>query len=269
MIRQALQLLFFILAVAGLPHVSQAASENDLGPISYANADVKGISDVLFRLRVLRVDDPAAIEERIRIHNCGLHNEYYRNDLAWARIRESYARDLQVSLDTLPQGLEVLSALPIDRYDIASGEFLIPEASKLTNMGIVNVLEGSTGSYMVCENTTTDQFVPRMHPLSLAIKMDVALTLHSFPVPRKEADAFIKVMEERAKTRPFDARRATLVLKLRLIGQDPMASATDPLRRNVLALIDDLRIYDGPQRKTLLFRRDYLGLREKTQKKQP
>jgi hypothetical protein len=58
-------------------------------------------------------------------------------------------------------------------------------------------------------------------------------------------------------------RQATLVLRIRLLDSDPLTVGTDPLRRTVLGLIDDLRVYDSPNRDVLLHRVDYQTQREK------
>ncbi|MBU6234506.1 MAG: hypothetical protein KGQ41_01565, partial [Alphaproteobacteria bacterium] len=168
---------------------------------------------------------------------------------------------------TMPEGLEIVSALPLDKYDIMAGEFVINPKSAFDNMALINVLDTYGGNFDACPENTATTFVPRLHPLHLTVKLDIALDLASFPLSREKADRQMALMAKRPQIGIHKGREATLVLRVRIIGNDPLSSVTDPLRRTVLGVLDDLRIYEGPERKELLFRRDYLAQREKNLKK--
>lgn len=259
-------LLSFLLFLA-LSAPGAQAQEATSGKVSYALNTLENVSNVLFRKGVLKLDDPAAIEEYIRIHECGLYGLYGRDDFAWARIRDAYARDLSLSLNVLPDGLEVVSALPLGPYDIAGGEFAIAPVGQMDNVGVVDVLNSTSGALITCEKRGEDSFVPRVHPLKLTVKLDRPITFKSFPLERKLADALITEMNKRKVWLESQRREVTLVMRVRLTTADPLASVGDPLRRSVLGLIDDFRVYEGPDRKQLLYRVDYQAQREKEAKR--
>lgn len=235
--------------------------------VKYGETTLEGMSDVLFRKGILRTDDPAAIEEYIRIHECGLYEQYMNDDFSWNRIREAYARELQLRLPTLPDGIEIVSALPLGQYNLATNEFEISSGSKFERMAYITVMKTEGGSYDACSHIRSTVFVPRVHPLELNVKIDVPLTLTGIPITQEVANKLIDEMNKRQELTEERKRTVTLVMRIRVTNVDPLSSVTDPLRRTILGLIDDLRIYESPERKQLLFRRDYQTQREKDQKK--
>lgn len=256
------------LLMAGPAYAADKPDDADSNVI-YVPATLQNISKALFKKGILRYDDPAAVEEFVRIQQCGLYEEYYNNDFAWSRIRESAGREIQVSLKDYPDGLEVSSALPLGNYDLTSSEFQILDKAQMIDMGIIQVLDTEGGGLDPCPGMErASVLVPRMHPLRLSVKIDIPVELKSFPMAKAKADKYIAEMNKRITKTDEEKRSATLVMRIRLLNADPLASVTDPMYRTVLGLLDDLRIYDGPERKELLFRRDYLSQREKTQKQQ-
>jgi Domain of unknown function (DUF4852) len=176
--------LYFALLV--FPAFAQQQS-----PIRYVEPTITNISDVLFRKGILKTDDPAAVEEYIRLHACGLYEHYASDDFAWARIREGYARDIAVNLKTLPDGLEIVSALPLGLYDIEKSEFLIDETAQMDQTTLITAISGKGGSLSACEGRDVAAFVPRVHPLELIVKMDQPVTLKSIPMDSNAADKLI------------------------------------------------------------------------------
>jgi hypothetical protein len=251
----------FILILAAA-FFSQSFAQETL-KVEYVEPTVTNVSNVLFRKGVLKTDDPAAMEEYIRLHECGLYEQYANDDFAWARIRDAYARDLGVRLNSLPDGLEIVSALPLGQYDLEKFEFPIDPAAQMDQTGFINAFISKSGSLDACSAREVAAFVPRVHPLDLTIKMDKPLTLKAISMDQAAADAFILSINKRIVAQESQRRQATLVLRVRLTNADPLTTGTDPLRRTVLGLIDDLRVYDGPNRDVLLYRVDYQTQREK------
>ncbi|MBU6235974.1 MAG: hypothetical protein KGQ41_09030, partial [Alphaproteobacteria bacterium] len=90
--------ILLMLALLAWPQHARAADDDaqSTRPVTYVEANLRNISDVLFTKGILRTDDPAAVEEHIRIHECGLYEEYINNDFAWSRLREAYGRNLAI-----------------------------------------------------------------------------------------------------------------------------------------------------------------------------
>ncbi|NBX66894.1 MAG: DUF4852 domain-containing protein [Proteobacteria bacterium] len=258
---------FYLAAITLLALLGPASATEEAGTnVKYAPVSLESLSDVLFRKGILKTDDSAAVEEYIRIHECGLYEKYISDDFAWNRIREAYARELQVSLPTLPDGLEITSAISLDQYNMGTNEFDVALKNQMDRTGIISVLESEGGSLAPCRSEDRVNFVPRVHPLSVNVKLDVPVTFKTLPMSRAEADRLVAKMKDRPYENEEDRRAVTLVMRVRLTSVDPLSSVTDPMRRTVLGLLDDFRVYDGPDKKQLLFRRDYQTQREKTQK---
>jgi len=246
-------LLFCAALVAALQaYAADEAPRN----ITYSDGDqLQAISDALFKKGILSTDDPAAIEEYIRIHHCGVYEQYSRDDFAWARIRETQARDLELKMPSFPDGLEVSSGLRLTQYDLGNNEFMITPENQMDNMGLVTIFNDPSGSFSPCAGNKYNSFVPRMHPLTLVVKLDKPVNLAGIPMTRTVADELIGVMNKR-KGNENEKRQVTLVMRLRINGLDPLSGSTDKLRRTVLGTLDEMLVYEGPDRKILLWKKD-------------
>lgn len=245
---------------------SASAAETNTDSLRYVDATLPNISDMLFKKGILKTDDPAALEEYIRIHHCGIYEQYERDDFAWTRIRESQARELQVKMPSMPEGLDVANVIVLDQYDLTNNQFMIVPENRLDNMGLITLWDEHTGSMAPCPGQQYNSFVPRVHPLSLTVKLDTPLTLAGVPMSRNAADALLDEMNKRTGS-DTNKRKALMVLRIRVTGVDPLSVSTDPMRRTVLGQIDELRIYEGPARKNLLFKKNYESLRVSAGKK--
>lgn len=256
-----------ILCIASFSAVAAEPDAASSGKVVYAPSNLENVSNVLFRKGILRADDPAAVEEYIRIHECGLYEQYGRNDFSWSRIREAQSRDLEVHFKNLPEGLEISSTISVEPFDMTNNEFPIIAHDRLSNSGLITVFREQTGSIRPCKSDRYNAFVPRVHPLEVIAKIDQPITIATIPMKRADADALVNIMNARTNVGSTDRRKVQLVLRIRVTGSDPLSNAGSVLKRNVLATIDDLRIYEGPERKMLLFRKDYESLRASAGKK--
>jgi hypothetical protein len=239
------------------------AAESVSDSLRYVDADLPNVSDALFKKGILKTDDSAAVEEYIRIHHCGLYEQYQRDDFAWTRIREAQARDLDVRIPSMPDGLEIASTLYLDQYDLANNQFTIRLESQLNNVGNITVYADATGSINICDQS----FIPRVHPLELQLKLDIPVTMTAIPMSRATADALLAIMNARGHMAEKEKRKVVLTFRVRVTGVDPLSVVTDPMHRTVLGQLDDVRVYEGPERKMLVFRKEYESLRAKAGKK--
>lgn len=243
---------YLLLSLSFLAVFPAFAADEKGGKAVYALSSEQSVSDLLFGKGILKTNDPAAVEEYVRIHHCGLYEQYARDDFAWARIREAQARTIDMMLSTFPDGLEVESALHLDRYDLASNSFLIRAEEQMHNVASMYALQLEMGNMTPCPDIQFSTFVPRVHPLTLAVKFDKPVTLKGLNMNRSTADALIVDMNKRPNTK----REVTIVMSISVTGVDPLAMS-DPLRRTVLGTLDMIRVYDTPERKTLLFKKDF------------
>ncbi len=226
------------------------AQDPDANSLSYVQASIENVSDALFKKGILKTTDPAAIEEYVRIHQCGIYEQYQRDDFSWGRIREAQARDLESRLNALPDGLEVTNIIRITQYDMNTNQFMLDPKSVLNNVGFLTVFHEPSGYIKSCDYP----FVPRVHPLSLIMKIDTPVTLTGIPMSQQDATNLLN--EINLRRGPDEERRnVMLVFRVRLTGIDPLTASTDLMHRTVLGELDDIRVYEGANRKTLLFRK--------------
>lgn len=232
--------------------VFPAFAADEKAPVTYADAEINNVSELLFAKGILKTSDPAAIEEYIRIHHCGIYEQYSRDDFSWARIREAQARTLELALPDLPQGIRVVSSLALDQYDMTTNSFLIKPAQQMDAAGSILAMRLEMGNINPCPDIQFSSFVPRVHPLSLMVKLEKPVTLKGLSMKRDTADALIAAMNKSGNLK----RNVVLTMDIRITGVDPLAM-TDPLRRSVLGKLDYIRVYDGLDRKNLIFKKDF------------
>lgn len=211
-------------------------------PNTFAN-----ISNILLATGVLDIDDPVTMDEYVRIHQCGLFEQYGADDFAWARIREAQRRELKDRLDTLPTGLEISSGLMIDQYDFTNGAFRIKAGDVIKNVGVLEGFSTLGVNLIKCEKSNTISFDPYKHPLNVSIRIQEPINLYQIPVERQAADKLIDYMKKTEK------RVVSMVVRVRIISADPdVTNNTSSSRKHVLGNLHDIRFYEGPERKLLL-----------------
>lgn len=235
-----------------LPASAQATS-------SYAPAsDYINISKALFKTGVLRANDPAAIDEYLRISQCGLFEQYGNNDIAWTRIRESQANDIASQIPTFNEKIEVIGYVTLGQYDAINGGFIPSPKDAFENLSFVNIVEIQSGSLDVCAGNKYWPFVPRVHPLRLRARLQDPFDLRLIPIDQDKADTLLRDLASRPLRYIGDQQRdATLVMRLTLGSADPLSSAASGNSTNIVATLDELLIYDGPERNKLLYRKDF------------
>ncbi|HEY8963226.1 MAG TPA: DUF4852 domain-containing protein [Alphaproteobacteria bacterium] len=217
----------------------------------YTPVTLQTLSDALFKIGVLRYSDSLAVDEYIRIHHCGLYEQYGGDDIAWTRLREAQARELELMTPTFNDYVEIQGTIMLGAYDFASSRFEIDPESALKNTGIIDVVEYDGGSYEPCVGDQYKLFVPRAHPLHLTTRISNPLTLTSLPVNRQAGDQMVKIINSRVQNRV--TRSALLVMRVHLLGPDPLSGSTEPSSLTVTGDLDEILVYDGPERNVLLY----------------
>jgi len=262
-------ILVMMLACLTLHSGKSARAVEDAGVsgngVHYAESNIQNISDVLIHMGLIRLDDPATIEEYIRIHDCSIYEQYWQDDFAWTRIREAKMRDLSLRIKDMGNGLEISTPLRLSQYDMVNNSFDIASESRIENMVLLTLLDNDNGNFNTCENDRLGGFVPRVHPLKLVLKIDTPFNFVTVPMSRDMADKLIDVIKARQKEGdPPPKRQAMLVMRVRITGVDTLTNATDPLRRTVKGTLDDVRVFEGPERKMLLYSKEFQNPLEKS-----
>ncbi len=228
--------------------------------MEYAPLGVASLSDVLFRKGVLKTDDSIALEEYVRIHNCGVYEQYGKDEFAWARIRESMGRDLDIRLQDFPEGLEIQNTIYLQQYDLTTNQFPVEAISRIKDTRRLMLIE-TNGSILPCGSSKFQRFYPRVHPTRAILRVDQAINLVTIPVNRKIADRVIAEMNDRTNIMEEERRSVLAVMRVRVTGVDPLAVASIPTERTLVGQIDELLVYEGPARKILIFKKDYRSQR--------
>lgn len=234
-------------------------------PMSAANAqtyastnDYTNISKALFKTGVLRANDPAAIDEYLRISHCGLFEQYGGNDIAWTRIRESQGIDLTTKIPSFSEYVEVEGELKLGSYDPLKGGFTFNPINAYENLSYINVIEINGGNLDICKDRRYRTFVPRVHPLRLRARLQDPIDIRFIPIAQEQADALLQQLAARPDRYIGDEKRSVvMVMRMKLGGADPLSSSSNDNSTNILAQLDEFLVYDGPERNKIIMRRDF------------
>jgi len=224
----------------------------------YAPVSLQNNSNALFKIGMLRPSDPLAVDEYLRIHHCGLYEQYGGDDVAWSRLRDAQAREITLALPGYNENLEVEGTISLGNYDVTTGRFAIGKKDVFNNTATVNLNAAIGGWYEPCSGRGARTFVPRAHPLRLSARLSQTFSMADIPVNRPVAEDMIKIINGR-KAENDTQRLALVVMHLRLKGPDPLSGATEPSTMTVTADLDEVLVYDGPDRKLLLYKKSFKG----------
>lgn len=226
----------------------------------YLPATVQSLSNALFKIGVLRASDPLAVDEYVRIHHCGLYEQYGAEDVAWTRIREAQARELSLITPSFNEYVELEGSVKLANYDFAAGRFAFSDDTALRNMGLVKIADYAGGRYEPCVGRQYNVFVPRAHPMRLTARLSQPLTLSDIPLSRTEADRLIKSFNTRViqiENEPT-RRQVVMVMRLRLNGPDPLSGSVDPASLTVTGDLDEIQIFEDVTREKLLYSEKFI-----------
>ncbi len=232
----------------------------------YAPTTLPDISNVLIGTGIISYNDPVVAEEYLRIHECGLYEKYFGDDFAWSRIRDAEISELAARAPTFPKGFDITTKIWLGEYNLVTNEFDLVPPSDMKNLGLLTVLDENSGDLRPCDRRVSNGFVPRVHPLMLVVKLDQVLNMNGIPMNRATADRLLEIMNARDGQITTDKRWVMMSARVRLTGVDPLSGVTDPLRRTVNATLDDVRFFEGPERKLLLYKKEFKDLKGKTAK---
>jgi len=87
------------------------------------------------------------------------------------------------------------------------------------------------------------------------LRLSNPLTMTDIPMPQDLAEKMLKIIN--ARKSDLAKRSVFTVLRVHLVGSDPLSGATETSSMTVTANLDEILIYDSPDRGLLLYSKKF------------
>lgn len=194
---------------------------------TYVQPSYTNMAKSLWALNVPSLDDDRAIDNFLKITECGLYSRFFTNEFEWKKIRDATRDYLKKYKNTFPRRYEYVQPLLLDRYDFALKGFrLMPDSAFVTSSRLEMVKKMQyTGT---CDDVSYDS-VPG-YPNAMMIMLKQPFSLSFVRINEDLAQEYLKILTDRqidiTKGRPAYIRfrvRFDRYVNSEFIGQDEYA----------------------------------------------
>lgn len=115
-------------AAAGKGTRSEGVSDTE-AIRTYIKPSYTNLAKTLWSLNVHNLADDVAVDNFLKITECGLYSRFYKNEFEWQKIRDATRDYLKKYKGNFPRRYEYVQPLLLDRYDFAIKGFrLMPDS---------------------------------------------------------------------------------------------------------------------------------------------
>jgi len=150
----------------------------------YVPGTMQNISKLYWGLGVFNTEDIQAIDTFLRINECEIYQNYYRNDFEWSKIRSITQEMLKEDREEFPKKFKFVLPVSVGRYDHERQGFPL-----LDSTGFVNSyrVELSTGFDEICGTRVAYM----NNPYEIMLIIEDPLTYNFIELGEHAAQAYI------------------------------------------------------------------------------
>ena len=134
-------------------------TEVENGEISYAPATHANLAALFYKFRVYDKSDDKKLSDYVKTLHCNLYEKYIGDEFIWINILSGTRRDLQYYSNTISDRLEILTPIPLGRYNFSDLAFQIHPNYQLINDGAV-IFPFTKYRQLGCERDYSSQNFP-------------------------------------------------------------------------------------------------------------
>ena len=117
----------------------------------YVDTNWQNLTRALVRFNAIKLDDPLIMDDYALITECGLYNQWYKDEFKWSDVRKAIMDSVRNNIATFPMNFHYDVRLQLDRYDFNRKMFLISNNTALRN---INALDMYSATGPTCGMTT-------------------------------------------------------------------------------------------------------------------
>ena len=185
--------------------------EDERRSLNYIPATHANLSQLTWRFGLYDVNDDAVLDNYLLAKNCQLHKKYYGEDFLWQNIREATRRDIKYFANAYPQRMEIITYVPLDRYNFDKLAFEIKKNFQLKNGGAIE-FPFENPQNMRCNTINYSLDFPNM----MRFIPDNSYNILYVPVEPDNADELLSSIEKYSYNKQFDTRYLPMRLRFKI-----------------------------------------------------
>lgn len=226
----------------------QAVKVDEAKP--YVKANHQNFSRLYWALGKFEIQDDQAIDEFIKINDCGFFEQYYFDDFEWDRVREATRNYIKTNLAEFPTRFEIIRPIELGTYDVEGQYFDI-----LPDFKADEVKQISFYTYQDRLAPCVDYELYKRYPFELILSLTRPFTFTEVPVETELAKLYLEDLERQFENLNFKTKeqRYKRVVYMNIKAQmvryktTKYASAADGgAKAVVFGRIDAIEIYSDP-----------------------
>jgi len=154
----------------------------------YVEPNLENISKLYWAIGKFDIADDKLIDYYLMINECDMYMQFYHNDFEWEKIQKATREHILNNLSNFPTKFEILSPLPLGRYDQEKEEFEIEPEAKITGLRRLDFAMNQLGYKEICARTG-DIYE---YPPNIVVILNRPFILEKIPVKRELAKMYIE-----------------------------------------------------------------------------
>lgn len=226
----------------------------------YINPTLENLAQLYWKLGVFDINDDVAIDNYLRIRECGIFTDFFNDEFEWFEIREAARKKLKVEASGYPDKYKFVMPVFLGAYDQERGGFDIINNSGFPNLKRIEFIS----PYISDEVCNTIVNVPDYEKNILLI-LDKPLDYTFVKMDDHVAQAYIlrkkyeaeQQIEENVRVKRF-TRQAYVRLRMTMAEYQGNVKGLNIDRLAVLyGHLDGIDVFDDPEQKLLLTSIDF------------
>lgn len=225
----------------------------------YVEPNFPNLSQLYWAIGKFDIADDKLIDYYLMINECELYMQFYHNDFEWTKIQTATRDHILTHMNEFPTRFEILSPLPLGRYDQDKEEFEITKESKINGLRRLDFPMNMLGYKEVCARVGEIY----EYPPNIVVILNRPFILEKVPVKRElaklyieEAKSFYDALPPRLQLVNYE-RLAFLRLKIKVTQYKNTVRLIDGLRAVVFGRLEGYEIYADQDKLKPLYTKTY------------
>jgi hypothetical protein len=269
-----LALLTFLLFQVNA-YAQEVTEEPVIADKYYAQAFYKNFSQLYWALGRLDLENDDAITNYLKINQCDVYKEYYFNEFQWGNIKEYTRKYIEENEKKFPVRFEFVQPLRLGKYDFDRKGFVLDEDYAIDGIRRFEI-EAIDSRDTICNERS--QVEIEGYPRGLLVELSRPVLFDLVPMDVANANKYImeksedyrKLDDQRKRyVNVYNFREIYVVFNIRFFGTagDHQSTRSKIPYAKVLGLLESIEVFDDPERKKLLYKRDYRRQKRTKEKK--
>ncbi len=237
----------------------------------YESPTVSSLSKLYWRLGKMNINNPAHVNDFLRINECDIYQDYIHNEFEWLKIAASAKEYLTTNSKTFALRFQAVQPLRLGEYNFDKKVFEIVDEYKVDGIRRLEVL--ANNFYDEICDLRYNQHVPD-YPKGLVVELSRPINLETVPMSPDAAENFIQQglinfrkykKQMQTSENLYDNRQAFLVLKIKSFSYQGETGTRDGYKlANILGVLEGVEIYADEDLKQLIYEESYRKKRERS-----